>query len=212
MNPTKSYLEYQISFLYGEIEDCERCFTVFQQTIVRIFVYSDENTEDIEDRISETNKQNRSRQKIKSHIGTKSIARTIYEMGQLHGLERVFLVFAFREEKLMLKYHLIIPPYRTHKLPETNRTQTAVHEDAHSSLLEDSKTSLIVFNFTIEEADLLLKKAFGWIHSPYWGEERRKEAPQLDSIEQMIKNLPWIRMAGEGRRINEMRPAQSTST
>ncbi|KAK8923427.1 hypothetical protein KSP39_PZI019055 [Platanthera zijinensis] len=31
-------------------------------------------------RISETNKQNRSRQKIKSHVGTKSIARTIYEM------------------------------------------------------------------------------------------------------------------------------------
>ncbi|KAK8950304.1 hypothetical protein KSP40_PGU000516 [Platanthera guangdongensis] len=60
---------------------------------------------------------------------------------------------------------------RTHKLPETNRTQTAVHEDAHSSLLEDSKTSLTVFNFTIEEADLVLKKAFSWIHSPYWGEE-----------------------------------------
>ncbi|KAK8948971.1 hypothetical protein KSP39_PZI005837 [Platanthera zijinensis] len=32
------------------------------------------------ERISEINKQNRSKQKIKSHVGTKSIARTIYEM------------------------------------------------------------------------------------------------------------------------------------
>ncbi|KAK8928740.1 hypothetical protein KSP39_PZI017428 [Platanthera zijinensis] len=83
----------------------------------------------------------------------------------------------------------------THKLPETNRTQTAVQEDAHISLWEDSKTSLTVFNFTIEEADLILKKAFGWIHSPYWGEERRKEVPQLDSIEEMLDYLKSLSLS-----------------
>ncbi|KAK8960188.1 hypothetical protein KSP40_PGU006269 [Platanthera guangdongensis] len=86
---------------------------------------------------------------------------------------------------------------RTDKLPETNRTQTAVHEDAHSSLQEDSKTSLTVFNFTIEEADMILKKAFGWIHSPYWGEERRKEAPQLDSIEEMLDYLKSLSLSDD---------------
>ncbi|KAK8960910.1 hypothetical protein KSP40_PGU003786 [Platanthera guangdongensis] len=82
-------------------------------------------------------------------------------------------------------------------LPKTNRTQTTVHEDAHSSLLEDSKTSLTVFNFTIEEADLVLKKAFGWNHSPYPGEERRKEAPQLDSIEEMLDYLKSLSLSDD---------------
>ncbi|KAK8960338.1 hypothetical protein KSP40_PGU013987 [Platanthera guangdongensis] len=86
---------------------------------------------------------------------------------------------------------------RTHKLPKTNRTQTAVHEDAHSSLLEDSKTSLTVFNFTIEEANLVLKKAFGWNHSPYRGEERIKEAPQLDSIEEMLDYLKSLSLSDD---------------
>ncbi|KAK8959470.1 hypothetical protein KSP40_PGU022649 [Platanthera guangdongensis] len=86
---------------------------------------------------------------------------------------------------------------RTHKLPETNKTQTDVHEDAHSILLEDSKTSLTVFNFTIEEADLVLKKAFGWIHSPYWDEERRREAPQLDSIEEMLDYLKSLSLSDD---------------
>ncbi|GLJ24075.1 hypothetical protein SUGI_0459160 [Cryptomeria japonica] len=43
---------------------------------------------------------------------------------------------------------------------------------------EESQEPLSALNFSIEEVDAILGKAFGWVHSPYWGEEKRKTLPK----------------------------------
>lgn len=71
-------------------------------------------------------------------------------------------------------------------------------------LLEDDKTSwdqcknvLSAFNFTVEEADVILQKAFGWRHSPYWGEDRNKEVPRSDSINEMLDYLKSLSLTDD---------------
>ncbi|KAI0531036.1 hypothetical protein KFK09_000585 [Dendrobium nobile] len=86
---------------------------------------------------------------------------------------------------------------RTYKLLATNQSQTTIQEEKDSNLWEESKQSLYAFNFTTEEADMILKKAFGWIHSPYWGEERRKETPKLDSIKEMLDYLKSLSLSDD---------------
>ncbi|KAL0928778.1 hypothetical protein M5K25_000700 [Dendrobium thyrsiflorum] len=86
---------------------------------------------------------------------------------------------------------------RTYKLLATNEAQTTIQEDKDSNLWEESKQLLYAFNFTPEEADRILKKAFGWIHSPYWGEERRKETPNLDSIKEMLDYLKSLSLSDD---------------
>lgn len=36
--------------------------------------------------------------------------------------------------------------------------------------------------FSSEDAEKMLKKAFGWTHSPYWSEEREKEVPTAEAV------------------------------
>ncbi|KAH0470336.1 hypothetical protein IEQ34_000059 [Dendrobium chrysotoxum] len=86
---------------------------------------------------------------------------------------------------------------RTYKLLATNQAQTTIQEDKDSNLWEESIQSLYAFNFTTEEADRILKKAFGWIHSPYWGEERRKETPKLESIKEMLDYLKSLSLSDD---------------
>uniref|UniRef100_A0ACD5XA21 Uncharacterized protein n=1 Tax=Avena sativa TaxID=4498 RepID=A0ACD5XA21_AVESA len=52
---------------------------------------------------------------------------------------------------------------------------------------------LTSLNFSSEDAEKMLKKAFGWIHSPYWTEERKKEAPSVEVISGV---LDYIRGLG----------------
>lgn len=43
----------------------------------------------------------------------------------------------------------------------------------------------------------MLKKAFGWAHSPYWGEERKKEIPNKDSINEMLDYLKSLSLSDD---------------
>ncbi|TKV90292.1 hypothetical protein SEVIR_9G018900v4 [Setaria viridis] len=58
---------------------------------------------------------------------------------------------------------------------------------------EECKQVLTSLNFSNEDAEKMLKKAFGWIHSPYWSEERKKEVP---SAEVVTGVLDYIRSLG----------------
>ncbi|CAL4936981.1 unnamed protein product [Urochloa decumbens] len=58
---------------------------------------------------------------------------------------------------------------------------------------EECKQVLTSLNFSTEDAEKMLKKAFGWIHSPYWSEERKKEVP---SAEVVTGVLGYIRSLG----------------
>ncbi|KAL6007715.1 hypothetical protein ACLOJK_033216 [Asimina triloba] len=51
------------------------------------------------------------------------------------------------------------------------------------------RQAVSTFKFSCDEADVILKKAFGWVHSPYWGEERSKVVPKVDSVKEMLDYL-----------------------
>jgi Holliday junction resolvasome RuvABC DNA-binding subunit len=47
---------------------------------------------------------------------------------------------------------------------------------------EECKRALTPLGFSSEDAEKMLKKAFGWTHSPYWSEEREKEVPTAEAV------------------------------
>lgn len=51
------------------------------------------------------------------------------------------------------------------------------------------REALSVFNFSIEEQDKILGKAFGQIRSPYWGEERKVEVPGYQTVNEILDYL-----------------------
>ncbi|KAJ8551277.1 hypothetical protein K7X08_000647 [Anisodus acutangulus] len=53
----------------------------------------------------------------------------------------------------------------------------------------DSRQALSALKFSPEEEDKILGKAFGHIHSPYWYEERKKEVPQLEVVNDILDYL-----------------------
>lgn len=79
----------------------------------------------------------------------------------------------------------------------------AVHQP-HTVLLEDNEQAweqckhlLSTLSFTTDEADVMLKKAFGWVHSPYWGEERKKEAPKDDILNGILDYLKSLSLSDD---------------
>ena len=71
-------------------------------------------------------------------------------------------------------------------------------KDQSAALLEDGKKTeswgvcrrlISSLDFTEEEVDLLLGKAFGWVQSPYWGEERESLLPSPEAINGMVTYL-----------------------
>ncbi|XP_072970578.1 uncharacterized protein [Typha angustifolia] len=75
------------------------------------------------------------------------------------------------------------------KILSVDQAQHAVLEDDEKKTWEASKQILCGLNFTVEESDVMLKKAFGWAHSPYWGEERRKEVPRMESVSEVLEYI-----------------------
>ncbi|XP_073004050.1 uncharacterized protein [Typha latifolia] len=75
------------------------------------------------------------------------------------------------------------------KILSVDQAQYAVLEDDEKKTWEASKQILCGLNFTVEESDVMLKKAFGWAHSPYWGEERRKEVPRMESVSEVLEYI-----------------------
>ncbi|KQK12240.1 uncharacterized protein LOC100828669 [Brachypodium distachyon] len=71
--------------------------------------------------------------------------------------------------------------------------QAAVVDAGDSKTWEECKQILTSLSFSTEDAEKMLKKAFGWIHSPYWTEERKKEVP---SVELVSGVLDYIRGLG----------------
>ncbi|XP_060198269.1 uncharacterized protein LOC132627130 [Lycium barbarum] len=53
----------------------------------------------------------------------------------------------------------------------------------------NSRQALSALKFNPEEEDKILGKAFGHIHSPYWYEERKKEVPRLEVVNEILDYL-----------------------
>uniref|UniRef100_A0A7N0RJ72 Uncharacterized protein n=1 Tax=Kalanchoe fedtschenkoi TaxID=63787 RepID=A0A7N0RJ72_KALFE len=54
---------------------------------------------------------------------------------------------------------------------------------------ESCRQALSSFNFEHEEEDKILGKAFGQLHSPYWGEERAREVPEYKTVTAILNYL-----------------------
>ncbi|CAN8246755.1 unnamed protein product [Cochlearia groenlandica] len=62
---------------------------------------------------------------------------------------------------------------------------------------EECKEALSCFDFSVEEKDKMLGKAFGHIHSPYWTEERVKENPKAETLNQILEFLRSLGLSDE---------------
>lgn len=59
------------------------------------------------------------------------------------------------------------------------------------------REALSLFDFSIEEQDKILGKAFGQIHSPYWGEERKVEIPEYDIVNEILEYLRSLSLSDD---------------
>ncbi|XP_009604517.1 uncharacterized protein LOC107762901 [Nicotiana tabacum] len=68
-------------------------------------------------------------------------------------------------------------------------TDNIVLTEEEKKTWNDSRQALSAFKFSPEEEDKILGKAFGQIHSPYWYEERKKEVPRLEVVNEILDYL-----------------------
>jgi hypothetical protein len=62
---------------------------------------------------------------------------------------------------------------------------------------EACRQALSVFNFSDEEKDKILGKAFGLVHSPYWGEDRKKEVPKFETVNEILEYLRSLNLSDD---------------
>ncbi|XP_039137817.1 uncharacterized protein LOC120275343 [Dioscorea cayenensis subsp. rotundata] len=83
------------------------------------------------------------------------------------------------------------------KLLAIDQAQLVVLEDEEKKTWEDCIEIISTFSFTTEEADRILKKAFGFVHSPYWGEERSQELPKVQSLNAVLDYLKTLGLSDD---------------
>ncbi|PIA40979.1 hypothetical protein AQUCO_02300033v1 [Aquilegia coerulea] len=69
------------------------------------------------------------------------------------------------------------------------QTESITLGDEEKKMWDMCREALTAFEFSIEEKDKILGKAFGHVHSPYWWEERVKEAPKLEVVSEILDYL-----------------------
>ncbi|KAI3960245.1 hypothetical protein MKW98_016969 [Papaver atlanticum] len=83
------------------------------------------------------------------------------------------------------------------ELHSAAQTQIVISGDEEKAMWESCKQALSAFNFNDEEEEKILGKAFGQLHSPYWGEERTKEVPKLETVNAILDCLKSLGLADE---------------
>ncbi|KAF8708729.1 hypothetical protein HU200_030112 [Digitaria exilis] len=81
---------------------------------------------------------------------------------------------------------------RKWRLLSADQAQTSVVD-----VDEECKQALTSLNFSTEDAEKMLKKAFGWIHSPYWSEERNKEVPSAEVVTGVLNYIRSLGLSDE---------------
>ncbi|CAL9190738.1 unnamed protein product [Musa hybrid cultivar] len=83
------------------------------------------------------------------------------------------------------------------RIHSVEQVQAVLLEDEQKKTWETCTEILSTLKFSIEEADSILKKAFGWVHSPYWGEERSKEVPKAQKVNEMLDYIKGLGLNDE---------------
>ncbi|XVE60795.1 hypothetical protein DITRI_Ditri05aG0155800 [Diplodiscus trichospermus] len=71
----------------------------------------------------------------------------------------------------------------------TAQIENSAQSNEDRKTWEACRQALSAFNFSTEEEDKMLGKAFGHVHSPYWGEERKKEVPKYEVVNEILDYL-----------------------
>lgn len=85
-------------------------------------------------------------------------------------------------------------------LRSTLQIENILTEEEDKKTWEACREALNAFDFSVEEADKILGKAFGQVHSPYWGEERKKLIPKLDIIKEIMDYLRSLSLSEDDLR------------
>ncbi|KAG4210655.1 hypothetical protein ERO13_A02G060400v2 [Gossypium hirsutum] len=76
----------------------------------------------------------------------------------------------------------------------------AINVNTEGKTWEACRQALSAFGFTDEEEDKILGKAFGHVHSPYWGEERKKEEPRFEIVNEILEYLRSLGLSDDDLR------------
>lgn len=83
------------------------------------------------------------------------------------------------------------------ELHSTAPSQNAVVTDEDENTWESCKRAIVSFGFSDMEVEKILGKAYGRIHSPYWGEERNKESPRFEVVNGILNYLKDLGLTDE---------------
>ncbi|XP_015886322.3 uncharacterized protein LOC107421575 [Ziziphus jujuba] len=82
-------------------------------------------------------------------------------------------------------------------LRSTLQIENMISTEEDKKTWQDCREALYAFNFSVEEADKILGKAYGQIHSPYWGEERKKVVPKIDIVKEILDYLRSLSLSDD---------------
>ncbi|WJX14227.1 hypothetical protein P8452_04522 [Trifolium repens] len=82
-------------------------------------------------------------------------------------------------------------------LHSTAQIENIITSNEDRSMWEACRQALSVFNFSDEEKDKILGKAFGLVHSPYWGEDRKKEVPKFETVNEILEYLRSLNLSDD---------------
>ncbi|KAK9134808.1 hypothetical protein Syun_014138 [Stephania yunnanensis] len=75
------------------------------------------------------------------------------------------------------------------ELHSTAQSQVMDLTDKEREMWEACREALSAFEFSIDEKDKILAKAFGYVGSPYWSEERPKVVPRHETVKEKLNFL-----------------------
>ncbi|KAK9080174.1 hypothetical protein SSX86_001849 [Deinandra increscens subsp. villosa] len=101
---------------------------------------------------------------------------------------------SFNAKRLLLTKTSAFTKWKTHA---TGRTPEMVLSEEDVKKWEASRQVFSRFELTTEEQDKILGKAFGLVHSPYWGEEREVVVPDLEKIEAIFDYLTGLGLSND---------------
>ncbi|KAK6938531.1 Transcription termination factor, mitochondrial/chloroplastic [Dillenia turbinata] len=75
------------------------------------------------------------------------------------------------------------------ELHSTKQVNNIALSDEEKKTWESCRQALSAFEFSVQEDDKILGKAYGQLQSPYWGEERKREVPKLEVVHDILDYL-----------------------
>lgn len=98
------------------------------------------------------------------------------------------------KKQLFSTKHLSCTRWKTRS---SGKTPEIVLSDDETKSWEACRQAFSGFEFTIEEQDKILGKAFGLVRSPYWGEEREKVIPNSEEIDAILDYLRGLGLSND---------------